>query len=203
MSWKASALLQKSFKPKRYRTCMLHNVAVHNVSIRNVKVSKHERHITYSVTKRTASQKIKYTLRKRYKTFCNVIPFVTLYVCDVYVLKTLRFRTLTLCPATFCNITSCDVYIMLLYVMQQHRNSSWQKTQWKSCNCLFTGEWGELHAADGPDQPASLHWDSREMSPPLRWKQSWLALTLLGTACIRCFHPMQKVHRFLPSLSFS
>jgi hypothetical protein len=30
---------------------MLLNVAAHNVSIRNVKVSKQERHITYSVTK--------------------------------------------------------------------------------------------------------------------------------------------------------
>jgi hypothetical protein len=35
-------------------------------------------------------------------------------LCDVYVLKTLRFGTLTLCAATFCNITSCDVYVMLL-----------------------------------------------------------------------------------------
>jgi hypothetical protein len=34
---------------------MLVNVGVHNVSIRNVKVSKREHHITYSVTKRTAS----------------------------------------------------------------------------------------------------------------------------------------------------
>jgi hypothetical protein len=37
---------------------MLPNVAAHNVSIRNVKVSKRERHITYSVTKRTASQNV-------------------------------------------------------------------------------------------------------------------------------------------------
>jgi hypothetical protein len=78
---------------------MLLNVAAHNVSIRNVKSSKHERHITYSVTKRTASQNVKCTL------------------CDVNVQKTLRFGTLTLFAATFCNITSCDVYVMLLYVM--------------------------------------------------------------------------------------
>ncbi len=32
---------------KRYRMCMLLNVAAHNVSIRNIKVSKRERHITY------------------------------------------------------------------------------------------------------------------------------------------------------------
>jgi hypothetical protein len=38
---------------KRYRTCMLLNVAAHNVRIRNRKVSKRERHITYSVTKHT------------------------------------------------------------------------------------------------------------------------------------------------------
>jgi hypothetical protein len=44
---------------------MLLNVAAHSVSIRNVKVSKRERHITYSVTKRTASQNIQCIL-------CNV-----------------------------------------------------------------------------------------------------------------------------------
>ncbi len=56
---------------------MLLNVADHNVSIRNVKVSKRERHITYSVTKRTASQNVKCTL-------CNVhCTFVTVYVWDV------------------------------------------------------------------------------------------------------------------------
>jgi hypothetical protein len=32
---------------------LLHNVDAHNVSIRNIKVSKRERHITYSVTKHT------------------------------------------------------------------------------------------------------------------------------------------------------
>ena len=59
---------------------MLLNVAAHNVSIRNVKVSKRERHIMYSITKRTALQNVKCTLHKRYKTFCNSIRFVTLYV---------------------------------------------------------------------------------------------------------------------------
>jgi hypothetical protein len=59
---------------------MMHNVAAHNVSIQNVKVSKCERHITCSITKRAASQSIKCTLRNRYKTFCNGIRFVTLYV---------------------------------------------------------------------------------------------------------------------------
>jgi hypothetical protein len=53
---------------------MLLNVAAHNASIQNVKVSKHEHHITYSVTKRTASQNLKCTL-------CNVhFTFVTVYV---------------------------------------------------------------------------------------------------------------------------
>ncbi len=37
-------------------------------------------------------------------------------LCDVYILKIVRFGTLSLCAATFCNITSCDVYIMLLYI---------------------------------------------------------------------------------------
>jgi hypothetical protein len=59
---------------------MLLNVAARNVSIQNVKVSKRERHITYSVTKRTASHNVKCTLCKRYKTFGNGIHFVTLYV---------------------------------------------------------------------------------------------------------------------------
>jgi hypothetical protein len=61
---------------------MLLNLAAHNVSIRNVKVSKRKHHITYSVTKRTATQTVKCTLCKRYKTFCNSIYFVivTLYV---------------------------------------------------------------------------------------------------------------------------
>jgi hypothetical protein len=43
---------------------MLHNVAAHNVSIQNVKVSKRKRHITYGVTKRTASQNV-----RRHKSF--------------------------------------------------------------------------------------------------------------------------------------
>jgi hypothetical protein len=59
---------------------MLLNVAAHNVSIRNIKVSKHERHIQYSVTKRTASQNVKCTLHNRYAMFCNGIHFVTLCV---------------------------------------------------------------------------------------------------------------------------
>ncbi len=70
---------------------MLLNVVVQNVSIRNVKVSKGEGRITYSITKCTASKNIKCTLRKRYKTFCNGIRFVTLYV---YILKTLRLKLL-------------------------------------------------------------------------------------------------------------
>jgi hypothetical protein len=59
---------------------MLLNVAAHYISIQNVKVSKRERHITHSVTKRTLSQNIECTLRNRYKTFCNGMCFVTLYV---------------------------------------------------------------------------------------------------------------------------
>jgi hypothetical protein len=50
---------------------MLLNLAAHNVSIQNVRVSKRERHITNSGPKRTASQNVKGTLHKRYKTFCN------------------------------------------------------------------------------------------------------------------------------------
>ena len=90
---------------------MLLNVAAQNVSIQNVRVSKRERHITYSVTKRTASKNVKCTLGNCYKTFCNGTRFVTMYV-----MLHLRFGPLMLCAATFCNTMSCDVYVMLLYV---------------------------------------------------------------------------------------
>jgi hypothetical protein len=96
---------------------MLLNVAAHNVSIQNIKVSKREHYITYSVTKRTASQNVKCTLCNHYKSFVTVYILRRCTLCDIYVLKTLHVGTLTLCAATFCNITSCDVYIMLLYVM--------------------------------------------------------------------------------------
>jgi hypothetical protein len=65
---------------------MLLNVAAQNVSIRNVKVSKRERHITYSVTKRTASQNVKCTLGHCYKMFCNVARF-----CDAVRYVTFTF----------------------------------------------------------------------------------------------------------------
>ncbi len=60
------------------RTCMLLKIVAHNVSILYVKVSKRERPIMYSDMKHTASQNVKCTLR--YKTFCNSIRFMTLYV---------------------------------------------------------------------------------------------------------------------------
>ena len=47
------SVLPHNIDVKRYRMCMLLNGDAHNVSIRNIKVSKHERHITYSVTKYT------------------------------------------------------------------------------------------------------------------------------------------------------
>jgi hypothetical protein len=53
---------------------MLLNVAAHNVSIRNVKVSKCERHLTYTVTKYTASQ----TLSGHYVIVTK--RFVTVYI---------------------------------------------------------------------------------------------------------------------------
>jgi hypothetical protein len=59
---------------------MLLNVAAHNVIIRNVKVSKRERHIMYCVTKITASQYVKCTLRNVPFPFSNGIRFVTLYI---------------------------------------------------------------------------------------------------------------------------
>ena len=51
--WQGVAIKRRCTQRKRYRTCMLLNVAAHNVSIQNIKMSKRERHITYSVTKHT------------------------------------------------------------------------------------------------------------------------------------------------------
>ncbi len=96
---------------------MLLNVAAHKVSIRNIKVSKCEHHIMYSVKKRTASQNVKCTLPKWYKTFCKGIHLVTLCVTltfwKLYVLEllrcvqlrfvTLRHVTVTLCCFTLCS----------------------------------------------------------------------------------------------------
>jgi hypothetical protein len=56
---------------------LLHNEAAHKVSIRNIKVSKRERHITYSVTKHT-------------------------YVCNDYVMCTLHFVMAYVCDAVHC-----------------------------------------------------------------------------------------------------
>ena len=95
---------------------MLQKVAAHNI-----KVSNYERHLTYSVTKRTASQTLnaKCTLSNLYKTLCNftlVTHFVTLYVmlrlrfgtllcCGHLRFVTLRHVTITLCAATLCSNT--------------------------------------------------------------------------------------------------
>jgi hypothetical protein len=62
---------------------MLLNVAAHKVSIQNVKVSKHERYISYSVTKLTALQKVKCTLCNSLQNFllrymfCDTVRYVT------------------------------------------------------------------------------------------------------------------------------
>ncbi len=116
---------------------MLLNVAAHNVSIQNLKVSKRERHITYRVTKCTASQNVKCTLRNRYKTFCTGINFVTLYIMwrlrfenftfwKLYVLEllccvqqrfvTLRYVTFTLCCFTLCSNIHLGVIIWRVHV---------------------------------------------------------------------------------------
>jgi hypothetical protein len=75
---------------------MLLNVAAH--SIRNVKVSIRERHITYSITKHTASH-----ISFVHFLFFNGIHFVTLYVMRRLCFENLRFGTLTLCSATLCS----------------------------------------------------------------------------------------------------
>jgi hypothetical protein len=97
---------------------MLLNVAAHNVSIKMVKVSKCERHITYSVTKCTASQNIKCTLHKHYKTFvtvyiCDAVPFVTFTFWKLYILELLRcvelcFVTLRHVTSMLCSFTLCS-----------------------------------------------------------------------------------------------
>ncbi len=50
---------------------MLLDVAAQIVRTQNIKISKHKRYITYSVTKRIASQNVKYTERKRQKTYIS------------------------------------------------------------------------------------------------------------------------------------
>jgi hypothetical protein len=100
---------------------MLQNVAAHNI-----RVSNYERHITYSVTKRTASQTLnaKCTLSNLYKTLCNftlVTHFVTLYVMLRLRFGHLRFVTLrhvtftfTLYCFTLCNLQGAsDKYVPL------------------------------------------------------------------------------------------
>jgi hypothetical protein len=62
------ATLRRCTLRKRYHTCMLLDVAALIVRTQNVKISKRTRCITYSVTKRVASQNVKYTKRKRQKT---------------------------------------------------------------------------------------------------------------------------------------
>jgi hypothetical protein len=47
---------------------MLLDVAAQIVRTQNVKISKRKRYITFSVTKRIASQNVLYTKRKRQKT---------------------------------------------------------------------------------------------------------------------------------------
>jgi hypothetical protein len=84
---------------------MLFNVAAQNVSIRKVKVSKRERHIMYSVTKRTELQNVKRTIGNCYKTFCNGTRFVTLYVM-------LRLH--------FENFTFWTSYVVCSYVLKHY-----------------------------------------------------------------------------------
>jgi hypothetical protein len=55
---------------------MLLNVAAQNVSIRNIKVSKRERHITYSVTKQTYVY-VMCTLHFVMVTLCDTVRYVT------------------------------------------------------------------------------------------------------------------------------
>jgi hypothetical protein len=65
---------------------MLLNITAHNESKRNVKVSKHERHIKYSVTKNVQRHK---TLGAHYVSITK--RFVMVYLCDA-----VRYVTFTL-----------------------------------------------------------------------------------------------------------
>ncbi len=121
---------------KRYRTCMLLNVAAQRVSIRNVCVktwTSHnvQRHKTYSVT----------------YTFCNAyvmctLRFVTVYkmwrctLGDVYVLEllhcvqlryvTLRHVTFTLCCFTLCSNIPLRMLPDLMDVVAVGRTAHWR-----------------------------------------------------------------------------
>jgi hypothetical protein len=108
---------------------MLLIVAAHKVSIPNVKVSKRERHITYGVTKRTASQNVKCTLRnvnfkfsKQY-TFCEAVCYVTFMFGKLYFLELLRcvqlrFVTLRHVTFTLCCFTLCSNIAKILPISQ-------------------------------------------------------------------------------------
>ncbi len=80
---------------------LLHNVKQHNINVTWRNVTKHKRHITYSVTQGIPLQNVKFTLHKRYKM--NVC-FVTLYIMSPSGFDTFMFRLLTLCAATLSNI---------------------------------------------------------------------------------------------------
>jgi hypothetical protein len=80
---------------------LLHNVKQHNVNITWCNVTKHKRHITYSVTKWTPLHFVKFTLHKRYKTD---VCFVTLYIMWPSGFDTFMFRLLMLCAATLSNL---------------------------------------------------------------------------------------------------
>ncbi len=121
---------------------MLLNVAAHNVSIQNVKVSKCERHRTYSVTKR-------YTFLWR----CTL--------CNIYVMKTLRFGTLTLCS-----------YVLQHYVMWRLRYVALRYVATSVNHVLDSGRPTNLNP------PAScsgrLFWSKDPLSELRGWVGVWV-----------------------------
>ncbi len=116
--------------------------------------------------KRWTSQNVQH--RKMLRTHYVIVTkrFVTVYVlwrctlCDVNVLKTLRFQTLALCAATFCNITSCHIYIMLLYVIPRFMTHG--RDLLSSQKICKYGLWGF--------QLFSLQCSPRPLPPPRRKK---------------------------------
>ncbi len=163
-----------------------------------------------NVTYSTTSQNI--------HTFCNpyvmwTLHFEMLYIlwccrlCEVYVLKTLRFGTLTLCAATFCNITSCDVYVCcftfcsnILYTAKVCHLSG-EKTL-DICipfaNCLVVNFWNENYVQLSQSPALNTSHKINRLHCPLGWNPGTKILPSWGRAWLS--HTPQNKWFTLPSV---
>jgi hypothetical protein len=117
--------------------CMLLNVAAHNLSIRNIKMTKRERHITYSVT------------------YIQHTYVLELLRCVQLRFVTLRHATFTLCCFTLCsNIRQTFKVFLLFYISLMERNL--KLCVFKSITISFKAT-GSLNTGIPPPSPHSVH----------------------------------------------